>query len=218
MSIIESLRNGPAKKRDIVLALMLWVIGGLVSIAMSVSATKLPLQPAVDIGASKNAMTSRLVSRIPIPAGQFSVMLPSAEKISLSEDERTIVLKLPVDMGLSGLAVSVELLSSGYEMVLPSMTELRKDNFQSRLSDETFVLNEPFKVTSIQSFEPIVSNGRMGFMARLKGDKADKLYIEVYEDTRRMIFEIAVSKGVLTPKHRDLLYAIVGSVEDFKNI
>ena len=32
------------------------------------------------------------------------------------------------------------------------------------------------------------------------------------------MFEIAVSGGALTKKHRDLLYAVVNSTEDFKEL
>ena len=218
MSIVEALHDGSANKRDIVLALMLWVIGALLSVAMSVSATKLPQISVIDISSGSGTMTSSLVCRIPVPAGQFSVMLPSVTKVALSEDTRTIVLKLPSDLGFSGLGISVELSPQVYEVIAPSMTQLRKRSFNSRILNDAFILNAPFTAKKVKSFEPVISKGQMGFIARLEGDNVDKLYIELYKDTRRMIFEIAVAKGMLTSKHRDLLYAVVASVEDFKGI
>ena len=125
MSIVESLINGKEHKRDIFLVIMVWMIGYLLSVAMSMSFVKLSSAGAIDVSA-ENSASSVLSARIPIPAGQFSVMLPKASKVGLGEDARTIIVKLPVDMGFSGLGVSVEMSPKPYEIITPAMISLRK--------------------------------------------------------------------------------------------
>ena len=218
MSIIESLLSGEEKKRDISLVIMLWVIGLLLSISMSMSATILPNPVSVDISGGNNNMVSKLACRVPIPAGEFSVMLPLSEKTAVDEKGLVIALKLPSTMGNSSLGVSVEMRPSDYTVFRPSQMKLREKAFSARLKNDGFILKGPFAATVIESFKSVVSNGRFGYMVRLKGKNSDKLYVEVYEDSRRMIFEIAVVDSLLTQKHRDLLFSVISSIEDFKNI
>jgi len=216
VTIIESLVSGEGKKRDIFLVVMIWIITFLLFVALSLSATRLPHPVVGDVSSGPNNMRSKLVSRVPISPGEFSVMLPSSLKTVIDEKGLTIAIKLPLTMGNSFLGVTVEIRHSDYSVIRPSHLDIRCRAFSKRLANNRFILKGPFSATELELFSPIISNGRFGYMARLKGKKSDKLYVEVYEDSRRMIFEIAIADGVLTEQHRNLLFAVVSSIQSFK--
>ena len=210
------LGQGANKKRNIALVFMLWTLGWLIMTAASVSSPGELNINVADISKGYNSMAKGLINEIPLPHGQFCVTLPTVDQSMVAADGSVIVLTLPSALDRASLAISVELLDHPYRVVRPEMTKVRKKVFNTRVKAGKFILDNSFPVNNLVSFKPIVSQGRMGYEARLKGDNIDKLYIELYEDSRRIVFEIAVSKAVLTLKHRNLLRAVASSVEDYK--
>ena len=198
------------KNKSIIIKINIFLIFAVLIVLQTLETTKQKAHTKIrNITLTDNPLSSKLIRRIPFPAGQFSIKLPLADKSRADKEGNIIILTLSSKMRGSALGVSVEINKNSYQVITPSRIEFRKKVFLKQIKNNNFILKDKYSTNKLVSFEAITSNGLSGYEARLKGENSDKFYIEVYKDNRRLVFEIALDKGKLTKTHRNLLYAIV---------
>mgnify|MGYP001545971518 CR=1 FL=1 len=219
MEYVDCLLEGEEKKRDIFLVLTLWAIVLPIGLYLALSSISSG-PPPIDILQNAGVASAKklLTKRVPIPKGEFSVLLSPKFRSESFPKAKMVAARLPI--GAPGAIVAIGVLNNphGFKAVSPKFTEERKAVYSQKWTKYLEMLRGEYKAGKLVEYRPITAKGLPGFEAHFKEGDVDKRQIELYAGTRCFKFEVARIGAPLSYEDLACFYAVVSSMEDFSEL